>query len=433
MARIAILALEHAGHQIPTGSLGLAMQRRGHDVTVVALPSARTFAEQLGLSFVPLAPETSAVPRRMGLKERLRGLLRYQALGPVQLRLVEHAELTFRHAPGVLRELGAEAMIVDQNPLSGATIAEHLDLPYVTVFSALMGHEEPDVPPLFKSWPYELGWRARWRNRIGNLGMSLYNRALVRHINRQRAAWGLPPRRGKCGHYSPYAQISPMLSELDFPRRQLPDVCHYVGSLGASRPESDQDFPWNRLDGRRLVFASVGTVKSPKNAEILRLIVAACRGVDVQLVLALGKWRDKFGNERDVLGEIESSSIVVDYAPQLALLRRAALLITHAGQNTVMEAVAAGVPMVALPRNADQPGVAARVAHAGVGLMHSPKQLDAAALRGKIERVLHDESFRRRAAELREASVRAGGAARAAEIFERVIVARRPVTRQELA
>jgi len=433
MARIAILTLEAAGHLIPTGCVGLELQRRGHEVTVVGTLKAKPLTEQLGLRFQPLTQQATASDNRLSPRERLSELLRHGAFGPVQIRLIQRAAATFRYAPDLLRELRAEAVIVDQNPLSGATIAEHLRLPYVTVFSALMGHEELLVPPPFVAWPYETSRWARWRNRFGYAELHLFHRSLLRFVNTQRAVWGLPPHKLKSDHYSPFAQISPLIPELDFPRQTLPDVCHYVGSLGANRPEQHGDFPWHQLDDRPLVFASLGTMSARKNANLLRVIAAACRDLDAQLVIALGKWTETAGNARSVLGTMAESSIAVDFAPQMALLKRAAVLITHAGQNTVMEAISQGVPMVALPRNADQPALAARIEYAGVGLSDSFDLKNPAILRAKVERVLRDDSFRRRAHELRESNARAGGAARAADIIERVLSERRPITRQELA
>ena len=66
--------------------------------------------------------------------------------------------------------------------------------------------------------------------------------------------------------------------------------------------------------------------------------------------------------------------MVVDFAPQLELLDKAAMLITHAGVNTVLEALCRGVPMVALPRNADQPGNAARIEYAGGPALDVPSR-----------------------------------------------------------
>ncbi|WLT39734.1 hypothetical protein NON20_10065 [Synechocystis sp. B12] len=64
---------------------------------------------------------------------------------------------------------------------------------------------------------------------------------------------------------------------------------------------------------------------------------------------------------------LPGNPLVVNYAPQLELLQRTALTITHAGLNTTLECLNNAVPMVAIPIANDQPGVAARIAWAGVG------------------------------------------------------------------
>jgi zeaxanthin glucosyltransferase len=67
------------------------------------------------------------------------------------------------------------------------------------------------------------------------------------------------------------------------------------------------------------------------------------------------------------LGPIPENTIVVPIAPQIQLLKRATLCITHAGLNTTLEALAQGVPLVAIPIGYDQPGVANRLAYHRVG------------------------------------------------------------------
>jgi zeaxanthin glucosyltransferase len=93
------------------------------------------------------------------------------------------------------------------------------------------------------------------------------------------------------------------------------------------------------LNGRERVYATILEA------------VAALPGT--QLVLSVGA-----NVSVDTLGPIPSNAIVVPKAPQLELLRRAALCVTHAGLNTVLESLAKGVPMVAIPVGYDQPGVA---------------------------------------------------------------------------
>ncbi len=194
---------------------------------------------------------------------------------------------------------------------------------------------------------------------------------------------------------------------------------------------TDHQFPWDWLDGRPLIFASLGTIPDPTNPPVFRKILAACRGLDAQLVLALGNWKGNHGSVRERLGAIPENALVVDFAPQMALLDRAALLITHGGSNTVLESLTRGVPMVALPRSADQIGMAARVVNCGAGLRASFKKCTAEELRRLIRRGLSEDSLRQRTGQLRQAMQAAGGAPRAAEIAEEALTTHRPVFRKE--
>ena len=65
---------------------------------------------------------------------------------------------------------------------------------------------------------------------------------------------------------------------------------------------------------------------------------------EIQVVLSVGQ-----NVKREALGTIPSNVIVVRRAPQIELLKRAALCITHAGLNTTLESLGQGVPMVAIP------------------------------------------------------------------------------------
>ena len=198
---------------------------------------------------------------------------------------------------------------------------------------------------------------AQLRNRLGMGVWHWYMQPMVATINRYRRKWGLHPVARIDEAFSPLAQIGQLCPEMDFPRTNLPRVFHYVGSLANDRRvQAEQAFPWEQLDGRPLIFASLGTVPDRSNLPVFRKIVEACAGVDAQLVLALGKWPGNDHSMREQLGTLPGNPLLVDFAPQRALLDKAALLITHAGANTVLE--------VALPRRADG-GLAAQCRSAG--------------------------------------------------------------------
>jgi MGT family glycosyltransferase len=146
---------------------------------------------------------------------------------------------------------------------------------------------------------------------------------------------------------------------------------------------------------------------------MFRVIAEACEGLDAQLVISTGN-----GMSPEALGELPGSPVVVSYAPQVDLLRRSTIAVTHAGLNTVLEALGTGLPMVAIPVTNDQPGIAARVAWVGAGETIALKHLTSQALRAAVVRVLSDPSYRAAAERVRGAIQAGGGAPRAAELIE---------------
>jgi MGT family glycosyltransferase len=116
--------------------------------------------------------------------------------------------------------------------------------------------------------------------------------------------------------------------------------------------------------------------------------------------------------------------ILESYLPQIAMLERAALCLTHAGLNTTIEALNAGVPLVAVPITNDQPAVGARIARSGAGKVLGLKSLTVEGLVAAIREVLREPNYRARAEDLGKEIARAGGVSRAADIIETTIRAR---------
>ena len=134
----------------------------------------------------------------------------------------------------------------------------------------------------------------------------------------------------------------------------------------------------------------------------------------IQVVLSVGE-----NVTPESLGTIPSNVIVVRRAPQIELLKRAALCITHAGLNTALESLAEGVPMVAIPIGYDQPGVAARIAHHGVGELVDIEDLTVERVRGLIEQVMNSSEYREKARWFQKVIAQTRGLDLAAEAMER--------------
>ena len=117
---------------------------------------------------------------------------------------------------------------------------------------------------------------------------------------------------------------------------------------------------------------------------------------------------------------------LVLYAPQLELLRKAALTVFHGGLNTALESLCCGVPMVAIPVTMDQPGVGVRIAWTGTGKTIPLAELTAERLGAAIGEVLANERYRAQAKSLQRQIASIRGVERAAELIEASLAISQP-------
>src|SRR5262249_94836 len=124
------------------------------------------------------------------------------------------------------------------------------------------------------------------------------------------------------------------------------------------------------------------------------------------------------GQDPALLGDLPGDPIVVGYAPQLDLIRRSTLTISHGGLNTALESLAEGVPMVVLPVAYDQPGAGGRVEWSGAGRSIPVGRLTVDRLCDAVRIVLGNPAYRERAGRLRSSIEAADGLNRAADVIE---------------
>jgi zeaxanthin glucosyltransferase len=199
----------------------------------------------------------------------------------------------------------------------------------------------------------------------------------------------------------------------DFPGIPWPPEFHYAGPFHDSENHAPIPFPWEKLNGKPLIYASLGTLVNGLHQVYKTILEAVGKLPDAQVVLSIGTNIDP-----DSLEPIPLNTIVVRRAPQIELFRRAALCITHAGLNTTLESLAQGVPMVAIPIAFDQPGISARITHHGVGEFVDLDNLSVDNLLELIRRVLTSRSYAERAYYFKEVIAKTRGLDVAADVIE---------------
>ena len=396
-------------------ALARKMRTRGHEVVFIGIPDVEPTIRAAGLTFIPYCenefPEGS-------LDKYLAPISKLQGLAAVQntnLHLTpDLAKAAFEHLPRLIKEIGVESLVIDTLHRFLELIPMSLNIPCVHIWNTLHIDGTGATPACIYAWPHEDTAEARTRNleglkKLGGMASptldlaKAYAEKAGLQIDWTNPETAVPKR----------AVITQTPKEFDFQGIPWPPQFHYAGPFHKSEGLASIPFPWEKLNGKPLIYASLGTLVNGLDYVYKTILEAVGKLRDAQVVLSIGT-----NIHPDSLEPIPQNTIVVRRAPQIELLKRAALCITHAGLNTTLESLAQGVPMVAIPIAFDQPGISTRIAHHGVGEFVSLDNLSVNSLLELIKKVLTNHSYEERAHYFKETIVRTRGLDIAADVIE---------------
>jgi zeaxanthin glucosyltransferase len=438
--RALLVSPDYASHYLPLSAVGLALRRRGHEVSVATGPALAGRVRRDGLDHRTLvlgagsnsgldaaAAQPDAERRRLtafldATREGMVAALRHQA--EERLRdLLWQPEAVTEGLAAVLDEVRPQLVVSDQLAF-GATLAlRALEQPYVSFHpghpSAIPGPGELFGFPSHR--PRELPASAGELLELWRLCADVSER-FTREFN--AVLRSLNPR--ATGAVSALSATSPLLTLLSYPaelggsrRPLLPPTARFVGASPRGDVALDQGLAARlerRRHGRLRIYVSLGTFLSAR-ADVLRRIAAAFRDAPVQLVLASG------ATPREELGDVPLDWIVEPSLPQAAVLPHCDLVLSHGGNNTVTEALWAGVPLLVCPFSTDQFAGAEDVRRAGLGDVFDPNRASAREIAGRALTLLAGDAPRR-AAELGRGLRAHAGPPLAARLAEEAIAVR---------
>jgi zeaxanthin glucosyltransferase len=393
-----------SGHLNPMSALARHLQDRGHEVVFLYSSGPA------GLPFVPGLEEDQIEKNRPEMS-KLQG---EDALQFSVRVLLSKTEAILKSLPEIVRANAVDALLIDTVQFYTELGAMQLGMPYIHVSNALHFDYSGYTPLGVYGWPHETSAAAIARNRRGVEGIAKMLAACNAGIKAHAESIGL-----KIDWETPDSTLSPLASisqtprAFDFDSSHWPSQFHHTGPFHDCKGRENIDFPWKRLTGEPLVYASMGTILNGR-LDVFRTIVAAlAKHKDLQLVLSVGDQVDP-----KQIGRVPNNAIIVKQAPQLELLKQTSVCITHAGLNTVLESLAQGVPQVAIPITYDQPGVAARIAYKQTGVVTSLDKLTADHLATLLNKVVSNPTYRDNARKLQKAIAKANGLSVAADLVE---------------
>jgi MGT family glycosyltransferase len=378
-----------AGHVNPTLPLAGGLVERGHEVTYTLTSEWRDRLEALGCRY-----------RNMGTQERFTtadfhpGAPFYRQLLPATSvllpRLVEEA-----------RELEPDVIVFDSCAPWGHAVAEILGVPGICSVSTLV-FDRDEV-----------------RAQVGapSERLDARNVAALEEIERR---WGVDFGDRDIGLFYGRENLVYSCEELNPTRGNVRGVFHFVGPTFASGQELGDDLQ-AYARGRTRVFVSMGTVvggaAGPDHTFFAPFIEAFGDREGYELLLSVRGAAGSFG-------PVPKNVQVRRTVPQLAVLERTDVFVTHAGANSMHEALFHGVPLVCVPHFGDQPQNAARVVAEGAGVLMPPNEISATRVALEVERV-RGASHRGNAARIATSLRACGGRDHALGVIERIIAAAR--------
>ncbi|MBX3012660.1 MAG: hypothetical protein KF832_14185 [Caldilineaceae bacterium] len=393
MSTAVVLCYPTHGHVAPKLAVVEALVQRGERVIYYSTERSRARIEQTGAEFRAYGydyHEFDPSPPTEGLfsdMERLLGLT--EAMLPTLLT--------------ELRDLQPDYLLLDSKSIWGNLASQILQVPAATLSVVFALHERLVdaaylVPRLY-----------------GGASPAVLQRALVHLHSYFQLAQRVDQRYGtRCpnlveflGNPQPLNIIfTSQLFQLG--GEHFTDNYKFVGPSIKPRHEATT-FPFDQLSGAPLIYISMGTVFN-ELPDFYRACFRAFADAPYQIVMAVGNKLD-----RTQLGEPPANFIVSDYVPQLEILERAALFVTHGGMNSANEGLYYQVPLLVVPQRGDQYMVAGRVAELGAGLPLFTHEAAPERLRATADQILSNPRFKAGAQRLGQSLQAAGGYQRAAE------------------
>ncbi|HEX5272995.1 MAG TPA: nucleotide disphospho-sugar-binding domain-containing protein [Gemmataceae bacterium] len=356
-----LVPIGSAGDVHPFVGLGLALRRRGHDVTVVTSGYFETLIRRVGLDFHSVSPADE-------FRVALDNPDVWHPRRSLKVMIEWMATLVPRVYEAVVGLYEPGRTVVAAGPIAlGARVAqEKVGLPMATLHLAPAMFRSTIRPPILPGL-FMPAWLPRWvKAMMFRLGDRLViDRHLGGPLNGFRAGLGLPPVRGFFDRWwhSPLRILGLFPEWFGPPQPDWPPQTRLTGfplydERGAAElPEELTRF----LDGGEPPVVFTPGSAMTQGRDFFAAAVEACRVLGRRGLLLT-----RFPEQ--VPAPLPEGVRHFAYAPFSEVLPRAAALVHHGGIGTSAQALAAGAPQLVMPMAHDQPDNAARLRRLGVAV-----------------------------------------------------------------
>jgi UDP:flavonoid glycosyltransferase YjiC (YdhE family) len=345
----------------PVVPIAQALARQGHSVLVATADQLLDRVRSTGLTATLAGPDApDAAARAVRDPEFAAGGQPWRIGAVMFARIMAPEKLPALHR--IAADFGPDVILHPSVDLAAPLLAALLGIPSITYGTGLP--LEPELIEAMAGWVAPL-WAANGVEPDAHAG--LYRHGYLDPLPLSLAA-GFPPTR-------------------ILPVRPTPP-----GS-----PDDVLPLWAYRLGSRPVVYASLGTVPIFTRPEFFAPILAGLADLDMDVIVTTGP-----DNDPAALGPTPSNVHIEQWLSLPALLIRCDAVLCHGGAGTTLAALAHGLPLVLLPRGADQFPTAAACVRAGAAELITPDAIDPESVRGAVQLILKEESYRNAARRIRD-------------------------------
>jgi MGT family glycosyltransferase len=426
MAKFLICTISAIGHVSPALPISRELVARGHQVCWYTGSEFQAKVASTGARFIPAAdtsPEWLA--EWMARRNALQGIA--QLKFDLKYGFIDAAVKQVKDLTAILRDFPADVILADFCFLGAAWLHEQGGPPWAGFSVSALAFSSRDTAPFGLGMKPDASAFGQFRNRGLNwLTDRVIFREVTTYMNKVRADVGLAPSQTSFFNIiSPFLHLVGSVPEFEYPRRDLPDRVHFVGSLlGNIATEFTPPDWWEELNGDLpVVHVTQGTITTDPE----RLIVPTLRALASENILVVATLFDR--SIDSILPDgIPANARIASFIPHSQLLPHVDVMITNGGFNGVQMALAHGVPLIGAGKSEDKPEICARIDWLGVGSDLKTDKPTPEQIRAAVGKVLADRGYKNRAQDLQRTMSKYNAPAIAATLLEQLAIAQQPVS-----
>ena len=424
MARIVLATHAGKSHVNPLIPVVRELTGRGHEIFWYTARKYRPAIEAAGAVFTP--PREGSFVDFEGLEQEHPETAQLPAVAR-QAWFLEHVwarrcEGQYRDLAAIFAETGAELLVADSGLWAANLLHETHATLWATVSLVSMSLPDPALPPYGKGWhPRPPGSRRRDDLAGRNSFRDTFGPA-TRVLGELRERLGLPPARGQ--RPTPYLFMQAATPSFELPRPNLPAHAHFIGPLLPEPPAAAAPAWLAELDdGHPVVLVTQGTMANSAD-RLIEPAIRALGGGKAHVVVTTGNER-----ARIAIDPLPDNVRVESFVPYHHLLPKVDAIVHNGGFGTAVQGLAHGIPQVTAGRTEDKAETGARLSWCGAGIDLRTQYPEPARIAAAVDAVLDEPWFRAAAARIATEFARHDAVRTAADLLERLLVERGPITR----